>query len=86
MGREPFMPVAALVLARFETERHGQLCMHHDPPERTCSVEVHPQPSNRAARSVVRSRLNGVTTRQLPCRFMVSGVNRRNSMAVEFGL
>jgi len=33
-----------------------------------------------------RRPVKGSTTRQLPCRFMALGVNRRNLMAVEFGL
>ena len=65
-----------------KAERHGHLCVHHNLPERTRSVRCNPAQQQGRARRPVK----GSTTRQLPCRFMALGVNRRNSMAVEFGL
>ncbi len=64
-----------------EIERHGQLCMHMiSGADSLGEVQSSPATGPRARRPV-----KGSTTRQLPCRFMALGVNRRNSMAVEFG-
>ena len=87
MRQELFTPMAgrATRSGAVEAERHGHLCMHQNLPERTRSVRCTPAQQQGCTR-VAGQGLNGVTTSQLPCRFMALGVNRRHSMAVEFGL